>query len=121
MSQETWNPLEHLDEVRELSSLGLSERNMASKLNVHPDSFRHFRKNIPEFDKAVVDGLNSTIIIAAIELKRLIHSGDFKAIKFFLEKKGGWGDAPQSTITLPNIGSFNLVKVVKEQDKEHGS
>ena len=113
-----WDPLKHLAEVKHLSSLGLSERTIASRMNVDPATFRYYRKQVPAFDKAVTDGLDETIISAATGLKALIEQGDFKAIKFFLEKRGGWGDTVQQAAVLPSHDTYTLTKVVKADPVE---
>ena len=105
----TWKPLDHLDEVKQLASLGLTEKQIATKLNVHPDVFRHHRMHTPALERAMQAGLNNTIIIATTQLQMLINQGDFKAIKFFLEKKGGWGDNIMiDGPSKPSFNNFNL-------------
>ena len=112
-----FKPKEHLDEVRKLASLGLSEAQIAMRLNVHLDIFRYHRQKCKELDRAIQEGLNSTVIRAAEELQRLIMSCDFKAIKFFLEKKGGWGNDTQvNTVKKPSHQSFNLTLVEPKRD-----
>lgn len=112
-----WNPLDHLVEVRKLAALGLSEKQIATKLNVHPDVLRHHRTKCKELEQAIQEGLNNTIIIATTQLQMLINQGDFKAIKFFLEKKGGWGDQIQvDGVNKPSFGTFQLNLVKKEEN-----
>lgn len=106
-----WNPLDHLDEMRELASLGLTEKQIATRLNIHQDVLRYYRNSNAKVDQAIQEGLNNTIYEATRQLGRLINGGDFKAIKFFLEKKGGWSDNIQLEISKPTNKSFVLKQV----------
>lgn len=113
----TWNPKGHLKEITYLASLGLTEKQIATKLNIHQDVLRYHRNNNPELENALQIGLNSTIIIAVEQLTNLIKGGDFKAIKFFLEKKAGWGDSIVSDSNVkPTHSTFQLNLVKKETD-----
>jgi hypothetical protein len=104
-----WNPLDHLDEVKQLASLGLSEKQISTKLNIHAEVMRYHRMHCKKFEQAIQEGLNNTIIIATQQLNSLINQGDFKAIKFFLEKKAGWGDlAITDSSSKPSFNNFNL-------------
>lgn len=104
-----FKPLEHLEEMEQLSALGLSEKQIASKLNIHPDSLRAYRQTYPAVEKAIQNGLNNTIILATQRLGELIAGSDFRAIKFFLEKKAGWGDlVVTASETKPSVNSFAL-------------
>lgn len=104
-----FNPKKAVEEVKYLASLGLNDKQIATKLNLHVDEFRYHRKNCPELEQAMQSGLNETIVNATVQLGRLINSGDFKAIKFFLEKKGGWDNQVQIEPTQkPSHSSFNL-------------
>lgn len=115
--QRKFNPKKALEEVKYLASLGLNDKQIATKLNLHVDEFRFHRKNCPELEQAMQSGLNETILSATVQLQRLINSGDFKAIKFFLEKKGGWQDTIQtSQPSKPSHQSFNLTLVEPKRD-----
>lgn len=103
-----WKPKDHLAEVKKLASLGLTEAQIATKLNVHPDVFRWHRNDCKELERAMQEGLNTTIE-SAEGLLQLIRQQDFKAIKFWLEKRGGWGDdISTSTVSKPSFNNFNL-------------
>lgn len=105
----------HLSEIKYLSSLGLSEKQIASKLSLHHAVLRYHRNNDPEVEAAFQEGLTSTILIATERLQKLITQGDFKAIKFFLEKKGGWQDTVHITERkLPSRTDFKLTKIEKD-------
>lgn len=106
---------EHLSEIKYLSSLGLSEKQIASKLSIHHDALRYYRNTVPEVESAFQEGLTTTIMIATQKLQELIISGDFKAVKFFLEKKGGWQDTIHITERkLPSRNDFKLNKIEKD-------
>jgi hypothetical protein len=107
----TWPALDHLAEITTLASLGLNEKQIANRLNLHPDVFRFYRNKHPEVNDAIQQGLSHTIELATTQLNLLIQQGDFKAIKFFLEKKGGWGDHIQFEVNKPTNKSFNLVPI----------
>ena len=110
-----FNPKKVIEEVKYLSSLGLNDKQIATKLNLHVDEFRFHRKNCLELEQAMQAGLNETILSATVQLQRLINSGDFKAIKFFLEKKGGWQDNIQVIQpSKPSHNSFNLTMIAQK-------
>lgn len=116
-----FKPLDHLSEMEQLSALGLSEKQIASKLNIHPDALRAYRQTIPAVERAIQSGLNNTIILATQRLKELIDQGDFKSIKFFLEKKAGWVNdivTSSSGNDKPTLDSFQLKLITKKEDVE---
>lgn len=86
-----WKPSEEeLDIITYMASLGFSEKQIANKMNIEQSVFRWVRQNNPMINKAIDDGLNSTIQLAAEKLLDKIEKGDLNAIIFFLSRKGGW-------------------------------
>ena len=68
--------------------------NVYRKLNISRSVFLKYRQKWPEVQQAMDEELNHGIDFAENKLMQLIQQGDFKAISFFLERKGanrGWG------------------------------
>lgn len=119
MSKKAFDPRDHLDEIKRLASLGMSEAQIATKLNIDKASMRAFRRTFPEVEQAIQQGLNESIEQATASLMAMVKSADFRAIKYFLDKKGGWGDQSiEISSSKPSIASFELKLVTKKEDVE---
>lgn len=90
--KDKWVP--DLKKISYLSSLGFTEKQIASALNVDYAVFRYHRtlEDSP-VNQAMEEGLNSTIEKATKKLIEKIEEGNLDAVKYFLNKKGGWEDS----------------------------
>lgn len=113
---QNWQPLEHLEKIEYLASLGLDEGQIAAQFNIPSTTLRYWRVEEPKVNLAIERGLSSSILIATDQLNQMIQNGDFKAIRFFLERKGGWGTTVtiRNSLTLPSVDSFNLEEISPE-------
>jgi len=95
------------------------------KLGISRSAFYWYRKRYPEVEKFIQDELNRGLDYAESKLLELISEKDFRAISFYLERKGkdrGWGQqqisvtgSPVQPIICFSNGKTN-VEVVKDAD-----
>lgn len=98
-------------------SLGINA-NVYRKLNISRSAFLRYRQRWPEVQQAMDEELNHGIDFAENKLMQLIQQGDFKAISFFLERRGanrGWGQ--QREIQLNSNGLVQPIIVFEDEQK----
>ena len=68
------------------------------KLKISRRAFYNYRQRWPEVEEAIEEEQHKGLDFAESKLLELIKAGDFKAISFYLERKGrdrGWGAQQQ--------------------------
>lgn len=71
------------------------------KLGISRRGFYNYRQKWPEVQEAIDDELQRGLDYAESQLLKLIADKDFRAIAFYLERKGrerGWGQQQQITL-----------------------
>lgn len=88
-------------------------------MGVDRKTFYHYRQRFPEVQQALEDERERGIDFAEYQLYKLIKEGDYRAIVFFLERKGasrGW--VPQTNIALKQDTTIRPVIVFEDTRKE---
>ena len=99
-------------------SLGVLEA-IQKKLGIDRKTFYNYRQRFPEVQQALEDERERGIDFAEYQLYKLIKEGDYRAIVFFLERKGadrGW--AQQNNISLKQDTPIRPVIVFEDTRKE---
>lgn len=81
-------------------SMGICESARA-RLRISRRAFYNYRQRWPEVQQALDDELQRGLDYAESQLMQLIRDKDFRAIAFYLERKGrerGWGQQQQVTV-----------------------
>lgn len=82
-------------------SLGIFET-ICLKLAIDRKTLYNYRKRWKEVDEAINDEREKGLDFAESKLMKLIQNEDFRAISFYLERKGadrGWGDSRKLDVT----------------------
>ena len=82
-------------------SLGIIET-ICLKLSIDRKTLYNYRKRWPEVGAAIEDERQKGLDFAESKLMKLIQNEDFRAISFFLERKGadrGWADRKKVDLT----------------------
>ena len=98
-------------------SLGIIA-NIYRKLGIGRRAFFEYRRRWPEVQQAIDDELAHGLDFAESKLMQLIQQGDFKAISFYLERRGanrGWGQ--QREISLNSNGLIQPIIVFEDEQK----
>lgn len=81
--------------------------NVYRKLGIGRRTWYQYRQKWPEVQQAVDDELQQGLDFAENQLMTLIQAGDYKAIAFYLERRGaerGWGPGKQQVeLTQPPV------------------
>lgn len=93
------------------------------RLGISRRAFYNYRQRWPEVQKAIDDELEVGLDMAESQLLKLVKQKDFRAISFFLERRGrhrGWGAQQQIEMN----GDAPLQPIICFEDpaapKEHG-
>ena len=87
----------------------------AQAVGISRESIRKWRKDDPDFDRAILEVNETALDFAETALMKNIQAGDTQAIKFYLSTKGrGRGYAEKTTIE--GELTVNRPRVVYEDD-----
>ncbi len=81
-------------------SMGICE-SARKRLGISRRAFYNYRKRYPDVQQALDDELERGLDYAESQLMQLIQAKDFRAIAFYLERKGrerGWGQQQQVNV-----------------------
>ena len=92
--------------------------NVYRKLGIGRRTFYEYRERWPEIQQAIDDELAHGLDYAESKLMKLIEQGDFKAISFYLERRGanrGWGQ--QRDVSLNSNSLIQPIIVFDDEQK----
>jgi len=96
------------DKVAELSSIGLSIREIAGYFGLSEDTFKRRRNEHPELDEAIQRGRSQGVSEVATALKRrAVEDCDPQAMKLYLQSLGE-SFGKKSTLSVEAMPSINI-------------
>ncbi len=92
-----------------LASLGMTDRQIADCLRIHPATFIEKREHIPEFSEALTRGRAEGIHFHTEQLKKQARNGNYQATSLFLRSHGGqkWQDRSKTEARITHQGNPN--------------
>ena len=97
--------------VTELSSLGLTEQQIAECLGISLSTFNRRKVSDETFDTALRKGKARAIVTVSNALMRECEKGSLRAIIFYLKCKAGWREEEPEIREIPPI----QISVLKPQ------
>lgn len=94
-----WKP-PNLVEVEALAARGLTFKEIAQALKIHVFTLIRKRRELSEFNDAVERGRATGASLISNKLFELGLAGDETAVKFYLERRCGWGEDINVTADL---------------------
>lgn len=95
-----------LFEVRQLASLGLSQRQIAYKLGMSARTFYNYKNDCAEFAEAYRRGRSKGVADVANSLFQKCKEGDVHAMKFYLSVVGKWRESKAVEVTGADGGAI---------------
>lgn len=110
--QPKWHPTKlQLEAVKELARIGADHEQMASSLKISKTTFyRELREN-PQFMDAITEGETDGAISAMNAMMEMVKKKDFRAIRFYLEHRGGRNYQPKLQLTGANDEAIQITEV----------
>ncbi len=80
--------------VEKYAAMGMNNAQIAECLGICRDTLYRRKNVLSEFSDALSRGRAKGVQIVSTKLMEQISSGNFQAMKFYLEAKGGWTTTP---------------------------
>ncbi len=112
------DPLIDLVLLRHLAELGMSEKQMAVRLNIDPAVFRFLRKNDANVEGIIQRGFIMTYETALENIMNGVMAGDLKWTKIFIDRWDKLNNTEGTSLAIkPSVNGFNL-QLIKTPEPE---
>lgn len=92
-----WIPTaQEIKEIEQMSSIGLTQEQIAWNLGINPDTLHTRKHSHPEISEAIKKGRAKGTRHVVSALMQNIESGNFNAQKFWLTVHAGWIDTTRN-------------------------
>jgi len=94
--------IEVLNKVSKLAAQGMSKPQIANVLFINMKTYNKLQEDNSDFGDAYFQGVTSGIQVATEKLFERVVAGDFKSVKFYLEKRDAdnWGEGGELTTEM---------------------
>ena len=96
---------EDLDKIKEYSSLGMRQEEIARLLNIAGSTFKYWLgdPDMPELKEALETGRANAKVIVTTKLFQQINEGNIVAIIFYLKTQCGWRETDKQKLSSSEV------------------
>lgn len=105
-------------QIKRLASLGLTQEDIADFLEISERTLRNRFTTDPKLVAAFAKGRANGRANAAGKLRKLMDAGDFRAISFFLARRGGWTVPTDSDDLTPEAMADRVHAFIRSLDDD---